>query len=86
MAGDSSGNLSLSSNVTRAQFVTMMTAASQALAATVPEMAEEILAFAAASNVATNLDGVYMELFVSLPVANFIYKKLAPLRFGKNNV
>ena len=64
----------------------MMTAASQALAATVPEMAEEVLAFAAASNVATNLDGVYMELFVSLPVANFIYKKLAPLRFGKNNV
>ena len=64
----------------------MMTAASQALAATVPEMAEEILAFAAASNVATNLDGVYMELFVSLPVANFIYKKLAPIRFGKNNV
>ena len=64
----------------------MMTAASQALAATVPEMAEEILAFAAASNVATNLDGVYMELFVSLPVTNFIYKKLAPIRFGKNNV
>ena len=28
MAGDSSGNLNLSSNVTRAQFVTMMTAAS----------------------------------------------------------
>ncbi len=55
----------------------MMTAASQALAATVPEMADEVLAFAATSNICTNVDGLYMELFIALPAANFIYKKLS---------
>ena len=55
----------------------MMTAASQALAASVPQMSEEILAFAATSNICTNVDGLYMELFIALPVANFIYKKLS---------
>ena len=54
-----------------------MTAASQALAASVPQMSEEILAFAATSNICTNVDGLYMELFIALPVANFIYKKLS---------
>jgi hypothetical protein len=37
-------------------------------------MSEEILAFAATSNICTNVDGLYMELFIALPVANFIYK------------
>ena len=55
----------------------MMTAASQALAATVPEISEEVLAFAATSNICTNLDGLYMELFIALPVANFLYKKFS---------
>ncbi len=54
----------------------MMTAASQSLAATVPAMADEILAFAATSNICTNVDGLYMEYFIALPVANFLYKKL----------
>lgn len=64
----------------------MMTAASQALAASVPHMAEEVLAFAATSNICTNVDGLYMELFIALPVANFIYKKLAPVFFRKDKV
>ena len=55
----------------------MMTAASQALAASVPQMSEEILAFAATSNICSNVDGLYMELFIALPAANFIYKKLS---------
>lgn len=59
----------------------MMTAASQALAASVPEMAEEVLAFAATSNICTNVDGLYMELFIALPVANFIYKKLSAVMY-----
>lgn len=55
----------------------MMTAASQSLAAAVPDMSEQILAYAATSNILTNVTGLYMELFIALPVANFIYKKLS---------
>lgn len=55
----------------------MMTAASQALAASVPAMSEEILAYAATSNIMTSVTGLYMELFIALPVANFIYKRLS---------
>lgn len=56
---------------------TMMTASSQALAAAVPEMSEEILAYAATSNICSSIDGLYMTLFIGIPVANFIYKKMA---------
>lgn len=58
---------------------TMMTASSQALAATVPEMADQILSFAATSNLCSNVDGLYMELFIALPVANFLYKMLSKI-------
>ena len=51
----------------------MMTAATQSLTATVPAMAEEISAFAATSNIMTNVTGLYMDLFVALPCANFLY-------------
>ena len=52
----------------------MMTAAYSSLAAAVPEMAESITAFAATSNVMTNLTGLYMDLFIALPLVNFLYK------------
>lgn len=62
----------------------MMTASSTALAATVPpEMVEEVLAYAATSNILTNLDGLYVELFVALPVANFLYKMIVGRREAK---
>lgn len=62
----------------------MMTASSTALAATVPpEMVEEVLAYAATSNILTNLDGLYMELFIALPVANFLYKVIVGRRESK---
>ncbi|MGI6076038.1 MAG: DUF3100 domain-containing protein [Pyramidobacter sp.] len=54
----------------------MMTAATQSLTATVPAMAEEISAFAATSNIMTNVTGLYMDLFVALPCANFLYRLL----------
>ena len=57
----------------------MMTAASTSLAATVPEMSDTILAYAATSNMLTGLDGIYMELFVALPFVNFMYSKLEPI-------
>ncbi len=67
----------------------MMTAASQALAASVTVSpvwanlvtADEVLAFAATSNICTNVDGLYMEFLIALPVANFLYKKLSPVFF-----
>lgn len=51
----------------------MMTAASQSLAASVPAMQDEILAYAATSNIMTSITGLYMVLFVSLPIANKLY-------------
>ncbi len=52
----------------------MMTAASQSLAESIPLMRDEILAYAATSNILTNVTGLYMELFIALPVANKLYK------------
>lgn len=52
----------------------MMTASYSALAASVPEFAEQITAYAATSNVMTNLTGLYMDLFIALPLVNFLYK------------
>lgn len=52
----------------------MMTAASQSLAESIPLMKEEILAYAATSNILTNVTGLYMELLIALPVANKLYK------------
>lgn len=63
----------------------MMTASSQALATAVPAMAEEILAYAATSNIMTNVTGLYMELLIALPVANFLYKKMSKLHSKKSN-
>lgn len=61
----------------------MMTASSASLAATVPEMADTILAYAATSNMLTGVTGLYVVVFISLPLANFMYKKLEPM-FYKN--
>ena len=55
---------------------TMMTASSQALAESLPEMSEEILAYAATSNICSSIDGLYMTLFIGIPLANFIYRKM----------
>ncbi|TVR66768.1 MAG: DUF3100 domain-containing protein, partial [Spirochaetaceae bacterium] len=57
----------------------MMTAASGALAATVPEMADQILAFAATSNMLTGVTGLYMVVIVAIPLVNFLYRKLEPV-------
>ena len=54
----------------------MMTAASTALAETVPAMSDQILAYAATSNIFSNVDGMYVELFIAIPMANFIYNRL----------
>ncbi len=60
----------------------MMTASAGALAATVPEMADTILAYAATSNMLTGIDGVYAEVFLALPFVNWLYKKIGPREGG----
>ena len=57
----------------------MMTASSASLAATVPEMAEEIMAYASMSNICSNIDGLYMECFIAIPVAERIYRVYSKL-------
>jgi hypothetical protein len=62
----------------------MMTAASGALAATVPELGDQILAFAATSNMLTGVTGLYVVVVIALPLVNFLYAKLEPV-LGKKS-
>lgn len=66
----------------------MMTAASGSLATAVPEMKEQILAYAAMSNLLTGVTGMYMVLLVGLPLVNKLYAKLQPIIQGgeKNEI
>lgn len=60
----------------------MMAAASASLAAIYPGQAEQILAFAGASAALTSILGIYIGLFVALPLANRFYAFLEP-RIGR---
>lgn len=57
----------------------MMAAASGAVKEVFPQMSDQILAYAGASNLLTTVIGIYFCLFVSLPVANYLYKVLSPI-------
>lgn len=57
----------------------MTTAASASLASVVPEMSEQILAYAATSNMLTGVTGLYSEVLLGLPLVNFMYRKLEPI-------
>lgn len=58
----------------------MMAAASGAIAAQqTPDMAKDVLTFAAASNLITTTLGTYFTLFISLPMAVFGYRLLEPV-------
>ena len=54
----------------------MMQAATAALVNAAPAYEEQILAYSATSGLLTSVTGVYMELFLALPLANLMYKKL----------
>lgn len=60
----------------------MATATIGALQALYPEKAEIIAAYGAASNMLTSLDGLYMSLFVSIPLSNWLYMKVYKLKHG----
>ena len=63
----------------------MMTAGSASLTSAIaPEMKDTLLAYAATSNLLTGVTGMYMDLFIGLPMVNFLYRKLAPVLGRKN--
>ena len=65
----------------------MMAACTGALASAVPTMEEQILALAGASNVLTYATGIYMGVFVALPITEKLYdwfgRKDQPLKAGE---
>jgi hypothetical protein len=66
----------------------MMTAASSSLAAAVdPALSDTVLAYAATSNMLTGVTGLYMVIFISIPLVNKLYDILEPIigRGGKDN-
>ena len=54
----------------------MMTASVGSLVELYPEMSDKITAFGAASNLLSGLDGVYMSVFLAIPLAEKLYAKL----------
>lgn len=64
----------------------MMAAAAGAIAAQqTPEVAKEVMTFAAASNLITTTIGTYFTLFISLPMAVWGYRLMEPL-IGRQSV
>lgn len=57
----------------------MMNAATAALTNAAPAMfTEQIIAYSAASGLLTAVTGVYVEMFLSLPLANWYYRRVNP--------
>lgn len=62
----------------------MMTACSASLATAVESVPrDQILSFAATSNLLTGITGLYVVLFIGLPLINFLYRVLAPHIHGE---
>ena len=60
----------------------MMTAAVGSLSVMYPQMADQIAAFGAASNMLSGLDGLYMCIWMALPMTEWLYKKIYRLKYG----
>ncbi|MGR2738517.1 DUF3100 domain-containing protein [Billgrantia sp. Q4P2] len=54
----------------------MVAACSGALAEAAPHLRDELLAFSGASNLLTYATGLYVSLFIALPAAEWLYKRL----------
>ena len=59
----------------------MMTASVGTLSSMFPNLATEIQAFGAASNMLSGLDGLYMSLFMALPLTEWLYRKCYKLKY-----
>ena len=60
----------------------MMTAAVGSLSAMFPQMADQIAAFGAASNMLSGLDGLYMSIWMALPFSEWLYRKSYRMKYG----
>lgn len=56
----------------------MMAACTGALAQAVPESTDSITALAAASNLLTYATGMYVSLFIALPICEWMYRRIRP--------
>lgn len=54
----------------------MMTAALAPLQEAYPEMAEQLATYASTSNILSSVDGLYMSLFLAIPLTNWLFKVL----------
>ncbi len=60
----------------------MMTASVGSLSAMFPDIAGELQALGAASNMLSGLDGLYMSLWMALPMSEWLYRKSYRLKYG----
>jgi len=60
----------------------MMTAAVGSLSAMYPDMTDQLAAFGADSNMLSGLDGLYMSVWLGLPMTEWLYKKFYKLKYG----
>lgn len=60
----------------------MMTAAVGSLSAMYPQMADSIAAFGAASNMLSGLDGLYMSIWMGLPMTEWLYRRMYKIKYG----
>lgn len=61
----------------------MMTAGVGALVGMYPEMTEILTAFGAASNMLSGLDGVYIAIWIALPLSEWLYRRTYRIKYGK---
>lgn len=56
----------------------LMSSAVAALSEVMPAWADQIAAMASASETISGIDGIYMAIFIGVPLCNFLYRKLEP--------
>jgi hypothetical protein len=61
----------------------MMTASVGTLSTMFPDIKDQIVAFGAASNMLSGLDGLYMSLFLALPMTEWLYRKCYKAKYGQ---
>lgn len=64
----------------------MMTASVGSLSAMFPDMAGQIQALGAASNMLSGLDGLYMSLWIALPVSEWLYRISYKYKYGEEPI
>ena len=56
----------------------LMSSAVAALSEVMPAYADQIAAMASASETISGIDGIYMAIFIGIPLCNWLYRKLEP--------